>query len=195
MYQTCTKAEMRSGIPISATKVFVLSGEITWELVGAAVANLYELNEDEETKQIVVPILSPGGDVDAAWSLYSTLKCLSVDVITIANGRVYSAAIIPYLAGSKRLSLPHSLFLFHPTTITTLHNEEKPMYKFKEELSGERHDRLIFKNVLGKLCNTAPKRVISKLAHDSKSFFIDAEKAKSYGLVTDIITNIDQLNF
>lgn len=174
-------------------KIFVLAGEITWESVGMAVGQLYDADLDEDINKLIIPILSPGGDVDAAWSLYATLKNLSTEVVTVANGRVYSAALIPYLAGSKRYALPESVFLFHPATITAVHNEEKPLYKYKEEILGEKYDRLILKDVLSKLFNTRSRVIISRLIHDSKSMFVDANKAKDYGLVTEIVSKLGDI--
>lgn len=175
------------------TQLYVLSGEITWEMVGAAIAQLYQSDFESETNKILIPILSPGGDVDASWSLYAALKNLKSEVITVANGRVYSAAIIPFLAGSRRYALPQSLFLFHPTIVQVLANEEKPFYKYREDLEGEKYDRLLFKQVLSTITTTASRRLINRLVHDSKSMFVTAEKAKQIGLITDIVTSIHNI--
>lgn len=184
-------------------KIHILSGEITWDLAGQVLADLMQANLKGYTtaegvttgpiKKFVIPILSHGGDTDAAWSIHAALKNLDAEVVTIAAGRVYSAALIPYMAGQQRLSFKESIFLFHPATITNIHNEEKTMQKLSEEVAGERLDRAIFKNLLKEVCPTISKKIIFKLTHESKSVFVDAEQAKEYGLVTHIINQLTEI--
>jgi ATP-dependent protease ClpP protease subunit len=179
---------------LDTIKIHILNGEITWDLVGQAVSELMQTSlASPNIKRFIIPVLSTGGDTDAAWSLYTTLKNIDAEIITLAVGRVYSAALLPYMAGHKRLAFKESVFLFHPTTITNMHNEEKAIYKMKEDIAGDKLDRAIFKNLLKTACPNAPKKAIANLVHESKSFFVDADKAKKYGLVTHLLDNINQL--
>ncbi len=57
--------------------MIIISGEITWESVAQTINSLYESTLGiKDVKKVVIPILSPGGDTDAAWSLYAVLKNL-----------------------------------------------------------------------------------------------------------------------
>lgn len=176
-------------------KIILISGEITWETVSQIVENIYRAYYGkDEYRQFIIPIFSPGGDVDAAWSLYTVLKNLNAQIATVAIGRVYSSAVIPFLAGHKRYAFPESVFLFHPATVLHATNEEVPLYRYHEEIQGERYDRLIFKSILGKIKGTK-KEDIDLLVHDSKSSFINARKAKNYKIVTDIINKLEKITF
>lgn len=173
----------------------MINGEITWEMVSLLVERIYiAAYGKEQAKHFIIPILSPGGDIDAAWSLYTVLKNLNAQVATVAAGRVYSSAVIPYLAGNKRYAFPESVFLFHPATITHTSNEEVPLYRYHEEIQGEKFDRLTFKRILSSIKGTK-KEVVNMLVHDSKSSFISSTKAKNYKIVTDIINRLEKITF
>lgn len=176
-------------------KIIIISSEITWDMVSAAVETIYKAYYGKEQfRHFIIPIFSPGGDVDAAWSLYTVLKNLDAQIATVATGRVYSSAVIPFLAGHKRYSFPESVFLFHPATVLHATNEEVPLYRYHEEIQGERFDRLTFKTILSKIKGTK-KKDIDLLVHDSKSSFISATKAKNYKIVTDIINKLEKITF
>jgi ATP-dependent protease ClpP protease subunit len=179
----------------SVPQYIFVRGEIHWGMIGDVVEKIYTAyNSKEKCRQFILPILSPGGDVDAAWSLYTVLKNLDAEIITLAAGRVYSSAVIPFLAGHKRYSFPQSVFLFHPATITHASNEEVPLYRYHEEIQGEKFDRLTFKSILSSIKGTR-KDIVNALVHDSKSSYINARKAKSYKIVTDIINKPERIRF
>ncbi|MCU1301585.1 MAG: peptidase ClpP [Candidatus Sulfotelmatobacter sp.] len=58
-------------------------------------------------------ISSSGGQVDDGISLFGFLRSLPVEVTTINTGLVASIAIMPFMAGKRRIALPHSRFHFH----------------------------------------------------------------------------------
>lgn len=179
-----------------STKILLLSGEITWESVSDGIESVYtSYFGEEQCRKYIIYILSPGGDVDAAWSMYSSIKNLDAEIITVASGRVFSSAVIPFLIGRKRYAYPESLFLFHPATIFRGQNEEQHLYKLKEELDGHTYDRLLLKQILGKIGNARHKKDLEQLSQESASVFVDAKKAKKLGIVTEIVTSPEQISF
>jgi ATP-dependent Clp protease, protease subunit len=58
-------------------------------------------------------INSTGGSLDDGISLYGLLRTIPIEVTTINTGIVASIAILPFLAGKKRIAFPHSFFHFH----------------------------------------------------------------------------------
>lgn len=175
------------------TYVYPFCGEIEWDLVNDAVKEIYSNYLTDKFDRLIFPISTAGGDADAAWSLYTTLKNIGCEVITIANGRVFSAGIIIFLGGSKRYAFPESCFLFHPTTIFSSHNENAAIYQIEEEITGEKMDNNLFQEILKKELTAATKQDISRLTHRYKSYFIGANEAKQLGLVHNIIKNINNL--
>lgn len=58
-------------------------------------------------------INSLGGQLDDGISLFGFLRSLPLELTTINVGLVASVAIVPFMAGKKRIAFPHSLFHFH----------------------------------------------------------------------------------
>lgn len=65
---------------------------------------------------ICLDISSPGGQIDVAIELYNFLRNIECELITNNISVVNSAAIILYLAGTKRICNPLSSFYFHSVT-------------------------------------------------------------------------------
>jgi ATP-dependent Clp protease protease subunit len=56
---------------------------------------------------------STGGSLDDGLALFGFLRSLPIELTTINVGLVASIAIAPFLAGKRRIALPHSRFHFH----------------------------------------------------------------------------------
>lgn len=67
---------------------------------------------------ITLCISSPGGDPAQAFYAYEMLRNYPIPITTHNVGSVHSAAIPIFLAGSRRLAVPHSTFLMHKTMHT-----------------------------------------------------------------------------
>ena len=174
--------------------ICILCGEITWETANVFIKETYEAFIKQDINRIIISISTLGGDADAAWSIYTALKHLGCDIITIANGRVYSAGVILFLIGKKRYCFDESLFLFHPSVVVTTGTDEKPAYRIQEEINGQKIDEKLFRKVLEKTLTNATKKDIMKLTHRHKSVFVNAEEGLRLGLVTDIVETITDIN-
>lgn len=67
-------------------------------------------------EKVTVYIDSPGGYTEQGFSLYEELSKVP-DLTTVAVGRVYSAAMLPFLAANNRIAEPNSRFLIHSNSI------------------------------------------------------------------------------
>jgi len=56
---------------------------------------------------------STGGQLDDGISLFGLIRSLPIEVTTINTGLIASIAVLPFMAGKKRVAFPHSLFHFH----------------------------------------------------------------------------------
>ena len=68
---------------------------------------------DDGVTQLQVHIDSYGGAISAGWAIYNVLKDFPGTVSTFADGFVASAAVYPFLAGSRRAANPMSVFFLH----------------------------------------------------------------------------------
>lgn len=167
----------------------LLSGEITWETIG----KIYEQLSVKGWSKLTLFITSQGGDRDAGISLLSLLKGTGYPLTTVAVGKVYSAAIFPFLAASKdrRFALPDSLFLFHPTTFD-MEGEISPN-TLKELISADEHDSKCLQSLLAEVSNNLPSKELSQMVSPSTSIFIPAEAAAHYGLVTKVVKTFNEI--
>jgi ATP-dependent Clp protease, protease subunit len=76
---------------------------------------------DLKARKITLCLSSPGGAPDQAFYAYEILVALQsqVELITHNVSTVQSAAMMLFLAGSKRYAVPNSTFLVHKTTHDT----------------------------------------------------------------------------
>jgi ATP-dependent Clp protease, protease subunit len=63
-------------------------------------------------------IASTGGEIAPAFALYNELNSLPLQIDTHNSGAVDSAAIMPFMAGSRRTASANSAFLFHQISWT-----------------------------------------------------------------------------
>lgn len=56
---------------------------------------------------------STGGQLDDGLSLFGLIRSLPIEVTTVNVGLIASVAILPFMAGKKRVAYPNSHFHFH----------------------------------------------------------------------------------
>ena len=169
------------------TRQLLISGEIEWDTLG----EVYEhLVGGEPYAQILLLIASQGGDRDAGISLLSFLRGLSSTITTVAVGKVYSAAIYPFLASKdRRYALPDAMFLFHPTTIDM--EGENYVNTLRENVEADSLDSDHLRILLNSM--SIPIPVLSHMTSPQTSIFISAKSAEQYGLVTKVIEKFSEI--
>lgn len=92
-----------------------ISHPATTKLRNAMCAAVNERLQDGKRKndKLYLFMNSIGGALDDGISLFGFLRSLPIELTTINVGLIASIAIAPFLAGTKRIALPHSTFHFH----------------------------------------------------------------------------------
>ena len=169
------------------SRTIIISEEVSPELAKKVFQQLVILNRRSEEDAIYVYINSPGGCADSGFAIYDMLRYFKAPVITICSGLCASAAVMIYLGADKgkNYSLPNSRFLLHqPSTgikgsASDIEITAGEINKIREQYDG----------VVSEITGKTKKQVANDADRD---FWMSAQEAKKYGLVTKIITSIAQ---
>lgn len=169
------------------TRQILLSGEINEENADKIVRQLLLLEADNHDP-IYIYIDSPGGDVDAGFAIFDTIRFVDAPVYTIGWGLVASAASLILLAAPKerRLGLPNSHYLIHQplsrmqgvATDIEIHAAEMAKTKAK----------------LNKIISEETGTALEKVTEDTdRDYWLDAEESVKYGLISRVISKRSDL--
>ena len=172
---------------ILKTRNILLSGEINKSL-GERIIRQLILLEDQGDDPIKVFIDSPGGDADAGFAIFDMMRFIKPEVIIIGMGLVASAAAIILLAAPKerRIALPNSHYLIHQP-LSGMRGVATEIEIHAKEL-----DKL--RRKINKLISEETGQKIEKVEKDTdRDYWMNAEEALGYGLISRIIKNRDEL--
>jgi len=163
------------------TRSVLLSGEIDKESADKVIRQLL-IMDSESSEPIKMFINSPGGDVEAGLAIFDMVRFIASPVVMVGMGLVASAATIVLLAvpAERRLALPNSSYLIH-----------QPMSKMEGvatdiEIYTRQLERLRLR--LNSIISGQTGQTLNVVAADTdRDYWMTAEEAKTYGLVTRII--------
>jgi len=177
--------------PRDSVLIVPIFGEIDWEFADDLFTNTWEyLKVDPNVEKLVVIISSIGGDREAGWTVYQTLRAFNKEVISIALNSVYSSAIYPFLAGDRKYAFPDANFLFHPTTIQAEKEGERPLSNYEEDLKSDKTSTARMHKILKTL--NVPPRIIRRMESKDKHFYVNSVQGIEYHFVDKIITSIEK---
>lgn len=164
------------------TRQIILSGEINKELAEKIVSQLLVLEADDAEKPIYMYIDSPGGDVDAGFAIFDTIRFISCPVVLVGMGLIASAATLVLLAVPKemRVGLPNSRYLIHQPmsgmrgVATDIEIHAKELEKTRAKLN--------------KIIADETGTSIDQVSKDTdRDYWLDAEESVKYGLISKIV--------
>ncbi|SNY92462.1 ATP-dependent Clp protease, protease subunit [Cohaesibacter sp. ES.047] len=158
-------------------------GEITQDLAHKVCAQLIAMAavSDDDIK---IFVNSPGGHVESGDSIHDMIQFIAPKVWIIGTGWVASAGALIYIASPKelRLCLPNTRFLLHQPSggargpASDIEIQAREIIKMNERLH--------------KLFSEATGQTIEQVAKDTdRDYWLSAEEAKAYGLVSRVITS------
>lgn len=166
-------------------RIIVLSGEVNDEAASLIVAQMLFLEADDPEKDISFYINSPGGSITAGLAIYDTMNYIKCDVSTICAGLAASMASFLLAAGTKgkRFALPNSEILIHQPLVSGGMQGQATDIKIHTEWLLKTKDKMnrIYSEKTGQPLEKVQKDV-------ERDYFMDADEAKEYGLVDEILT-------
>ncbi|MBN1341171.1 MAG: ATP-dependent Clp protease proteolytic subunit [Phycisphaerae bacterium] len=154
--------------------------EVTEWVIGA----LLFLQADKKDQDIHLYINSLGGYVDQTLAIYDTMTFLSCNVATYCIGTAASGAALLLAAGSpgKRYALPNSKMMLHQPMGGISGQAEDIRIQAEEIIKDKK--RLI--DILVKHTGQDRDKIAAETERDH---YMDAQEAKGYGLVDEILDN------
>ena len=164
-------------------RIIFLGGGIDDHTANIIIAQLLFLESEDAKKDIFLYINSPGGSVTSTMAIVDTMNHVRPDISTFCVGLAASGGAIILSAGKKgkRYILPNAEVMIHQPMggvegqATDIAITAKHILKTRDNLN-----KLLAKNT-GKSLAQVEKDV-------ERDFFMDAEEAKKYGLIDEIVT-------
>ena len=162
-------------------RIILLTGEINDNFANVIVGELLYLDSINHDP-ISIYINSPGGSITSGMAIHDTMQFIQSPVSTICIGMAASMAAFLLASGEKgkRFCLPNSEVMIHQPLggaegqATEIQIAAKHILKIKERMN-----KMLSKNT-GK-----PLSVIEQ--DTERDHFLDAQEAKEYGLVDEIL--------
>ncbi|MEC7680107.1 MAG: ATP-dependent Clp protease proteolytic subunit [Planctomycetota bacterium] len=164
-------------------RIVFLQGEIHYANANDVVMKLLYLQSENRRKDIHFYINSPGGSVTATLAIYDTMQILSCPIATYCVGEACSGAAVLLVGGTKgkRTCLPHSRVMMH-----------QPMGGVGGQVSDieiQAAEMFRYRDVLNDIISKHTGKSVEQIEKDTdRDFFLNAEEAKDYGLVDDILS-------
>lgn len=158
-------------------------GPITQELAQKVNTQLVALAAASD-EDIRVYVNSPGGHVESGDSIHDMIKFIKPKVWMIGTGWVASAGALIYCSAPKerRICLPNTRFLLHQPSGGTRGMASDIEIQAREIIKMNERLNRIFAEATG--------QPYEKIAKDTdRDYWLSAEEAKSYGLVSRIVTS------
>ena len=163
-------------------RIIFVTGEIEDHMANLIIAQLLFLESEDPDKDVHLYINSPGGSVTAGMAIYDTMNYIKCDVSTVCMGMAASmgAFLLSGGAKGKRFALPNAEVMIHQPSggaqgqATEIRIVAENILKIKKRLN----------EILA--ANTGqPYEVIER--DTERDNYMNAEEAKAYGLIDEII--------
>ena len=169
------------------SRFVMVFGEINHASARAACTRLIALAEESEAP-ISVLISSPGGHVESGDAIHDVIRFVRAPVTTIGTGWVASAGTHIFIAAPKerRVCLPNTRFMIHQPgggaggPATDIAIQAKEIIKTRERIA----------RVIARQTGKELQKVLTDMERD---FWLSAEEAIEYGLVSKIIETSREL--
>ena len=169
-------------------RIIFLGEEVTDASASLIVAQMLFLEAKDPDKDIQLYINSPGGSISAGMAIYDTMQYIKCDVSTICVGMAASMGAFLLCAGTKgkRFALPNSEIMIHQPLLGGLQGQATDIQIHAEHIIGiKKHLNEILAERTGQ-----PLDVI--MADTERDNFMSADAAKAYGLIYEVIVNLNQ---
>ncbi len=165
------------------SRMLFFTEEVTPASSNELIEYLLFLDKEAPGEEITLCINSPGGEVVSGLAVYDTIRMLESPVRTVCIGTAASMGSILFLAGERRLMLPHCKIMIHDPLIAGLSGSKKALELEKEAVK-LMEARAIIGGIIAERSGHTLEEVYEKTKEDC---YLDAEEAIDFGIATGII--------
>ena len=163
-------------------RVIFLTGQVEDNMANLIVAQMLFLEAENPDKDIHLYINSPGGSVSAGLAMFDTMNFIKPDVSTICMGGAYSMGSFLLAAGQKgkRYALANSRVMIHQPSggaqgqATDIEINAREILKIRDRLN----------RILAERTGQPLEKIEKDVERD---YWLDAQEAKEYGLVDEVL--------
>lgn len=163
-------------------RVIFLGTPIDDNVANLIVAQILFLAREDPEREIRLYIHSPGGVIYAGLAIYDTMQAVSCPIETIAVGSAASMGTVLLAAGTpgRRYALPNATILIHQPAggargqATDVQIQAEEILRLRKRLN----------EIMAKHTGQTIERIAADTERD---FYMDAQQAKEYGLIDEII--------
>ena len=165
------------------SRTVLIFGEIDMKLAERVTAQLLA-HAAEGDGDIRVVVNSPGGHVESGDTIHDVIRFVGPRVKMIGTGWVASAGALIYIGASRenRFALPNTRFLLHQPLggvagpVSDISIEAQEIMKMRERLNRE-------------IAHETGQSFEKVVADTDRNFWMSAEEAVAYGLVSRIVAH------
>lgn len=164
-------------------RIILIGQPITDDLANVIIAQLIFLESEDPDRDIHLYVNCPGGVVTAGLAIYDTIQYVRPNVSTLCMGQAASMGAVLLSAGAKgkRSALPHARIMIH-----------QPMGGFQGQAADvaiQAKEILRLREGLNEILAKHTGQELPKIQGDTdRDFFMNAEEAKVYGLIDEVVT-------
>ena len=163
-------------------RIIFLGSEINDEVANSIVAQLLLLDSENNEKDIMLYINSPGGVITAGMAIYDTMNLIKSDVSTICLGEAASMGAFLLSSGTKgkRMALPGARIMIH-----------QPLGGAQGQATDieiEAKEILRMKTMLNTILSENSGQPLDKIKEDTeRDHYLSALEAKEYSLIDKVV--------
>jgi len=167
-------------------RIIFMIGEISYGLAATVIMKMLYLDNQKRGSEISLYINSPGGSVDDTMAIYDTMSFIGSPVATFCIGRAESGAAIILSAGEKgrRHALPHAKVMLHQPWGGVSGQASDIQIQAEEILKAKK----MINEILSKITGQPIEKITAETERDR---YMTAEEAKNYGLIDDVLHEVE----
>jgi ATP-dependent Clp protease protease subunit len=160
----------------------MLTGMIDGPVAERVCAQLLVLEADDAEMPITLYLHSPGGEVDAGFAIYDTMRALRCDVATVCLGFAASMAQFLLVAGApgKRAAYAHSRILMHQPLGS--------VQGYAVDVAIQAEQFALARRLMAELTAQHTGQSVERiLADGDRDRWFTSEEARAYGMIDEVI--------